>query len=99
VTDGFGHDATAFPSVTKLMEQVGEGIAAVIPMKARPVGTKLIGVTIELPAEDAESCFGLNVSPDMDGVDGRKIWDVFRRLELPHIREYVTVSLWFGLWE
>jgi len=99
ISDGFGPDATAFPAVVNFMEQIGEGIAAIVPKKSRGTRTKLVGVTFKLPAEDAETCFALNVSPDMDGLDGNKIWDVFRSIERPRVRKYTTLTMWFGLWE
>jgi hypothetical protein len=81
------------------MERIGEGVAAVVPKKSRGSQTKLIVVKFELPADDAESCYELNFSPDIDGIDGNKIWDVLRGLERPQVWEYTTVGMYFGVWE
>lgn len=81
------------------MERIGEGVAAVVPKKSRGSRTKLIVVKFELPADDAESCYELNLCPDIDGIDGNKIWDVLRGLKRPQVWEYTTVGMYFGVWE
>lgn len=102
VDAGAHPDPTTKPSVVRFMEQVGQRVAAVVPTKPQGATAKCIVIAFTLPADDAEDCFQISASPDLNGIDAEAIWDQFRKLHIPNKSEHAESSkvvLFFGVWE
>jgi hypothetical protein len=102
INPGAHPDPTTKPSVVRLMEQVGQAVAAVVSEKPQGAARKCIFIAFGLPANTAEECFRLSASPDLDGINGKAIWDEFRRLHIPDKSEHNEsshVTMFFGVWE
>lgn len=99
---GFHPDPTTKPSIVRLMEQIGNSLAAAIPKKPRRGTSKCIMISLQVPGASPVDCIEFSSSPDLNGIDAKAIWDQFRKLRIPdesEISEFYSVRMFFAVWE